>query len=363
MSAFYAVIITINFITGLSILISGLKKEHRHFKAFSILSFICIVYTLATWNIHLSKDIEQALFFSKLQLATLFSGLPIFLYTFSKWCRVKGANLLSASIGFGAFVIIIFNFASETSLRYGADAALIYHASPYWGNFVSVSGSASPLFYVFQSIVVITGILGFWFGSRLFVKESKWVGAMVIITMGGQLIVTWLGSKIDGGDFSMFYIGNVPFTILSVFMMFRLAHFLKLSRIDVSAEREKLIDLKNDFFELAKSVSDPLSNVFFENMLKTIYSFSRSEVIFIGLVNENQTAVKSTLALQQGHITENFDYELRGTPCQEVVDNKVCIYPENVAALFPEDHLLADMGISSYLGLPLMNAGRLPTTM
>ena len=54
---------------------------------------------------------------------------------------------------------------------------------------------------------------------------------------------------------------------------------------------------------------------------------------------------------------ENFRYDLTGTPCAEVVGVTSCAYPRDVARLFPEDVLLADMGIESYVGLPIHDEG------
>ncbi|MER3425170.1 MAG: hypothetical protein C4293_20035 [Nitrospiraceae bacterium] len=58
----------------------------------------------------------------------------------------------------------------------------------------------------------------------------------------------------------------------------------------------------------------------------------------------------------QGLLLENFDYALKGTPCQQVVDQKsVCYYPHGLQQLFPNSGLLAHLGVESYCGMPLRN--------
>ena len=54
-----------------------------------------------------------------------------------------------------------------------------------------------------------------------------------------------------------------------------------------------------------------------------------------------------------GELVENFEYNLKDTPCEIVWRGKSCYYPNNIQKLFPKDKLLVEMGIESYLGVPL----------
>ena len=67
---------------------------------------------------------------------------------------------------------------------------------------------------------------------------------------------------------------------------------------------------------------------------------------------ENTRTVQ-TLAVWAGGPVDNFRYELAGTPCENVSLQGFCHYPDSVAALFPTDKLLSDMGARSYAGLPV----------
>lgn len=63
-----------------------------------------------------------------------------------------------------------------------------------------------------------------------------------------------------------------------------------------------------------------------------------------------------TLSFWNGdRIAENFEYELAGTPCQVVMEGQVCFYAKNVQAQFPKDKDLHNLGVESYLGIPLFN--------
>ena len=49
----------------------------------------------------------------------------------------------------------------------------------------------------------------------------------------------------------------------------------------------------------------------------------------------------------------NISYELKNTPCENVINKKICAYPTKVQTTFPEDILLVEMNADSYAGIPL----------
>ena len=46
----------------------------------------------------------------------------------------------------------------------------------------------------------------------------------------------------------------------------------------------------------------------------------------------------------------------RSTPCQNVICGQICFYPEGIQKLFPNDRDLTDLGVESYLGVPIANS-------
>ena len=73
----------------------------------------------------------------------------------------------------------------------------------------------------------------------------------------------------------------------------------------------------------------------------------------IAEVDKDRTKARS-LAFWTGETWgENFEYKLEGTPCQEAVQGKACLYPENVQDFFPCDGDLIELDAESYLGIPL----------
>jgi PAS domain S-box-containing protein len=57
-----------------------------------------------------------------------------------------------------------------------------------------------------------------------------------------------------------------------------------------------------------------------------------------------------------GKLGENFEYDMRGTPCLEVAKGRTCHYPDRIPELFPEDEGMIELGTVSYLGVPLRDS-------
>jgi PAS domain S-box-containing protein len=71
---------------------------------------------------------------------------------------------------------------------------------------------------------------------------------------------------------------------------------------------------------------------------------------------EISTRVRSIAFWAKDHIAENLEWDLAGTPCEEVVRGNLCHHPRDVQQRFPEDKPLVDWGIESYLGVPLRDS-------
>ena len=95
----------------------------------------------------------------------------------------------------------------------------------------------------------------------------------------------------------------------------------------------------------------------FQLMVKQLTSAQNVRYAFIARVGPDDMDTANTISVwADGHYMENISYALEESPCQNVIQQGVCFYPENVQQLFPNDQLLVDMGAESYLGVPLKNS-------
>ncbi|HEY3399102.1 MAG TPA: ATP-binding protein [Geothrix sp.] len=57
-----------------------------------------------------------------------------------------------------------------------------------------------------------------------------------------------------------------------------------------------------------------------------------------------------------GEIVPDVEYDLSGTPCENVMGRGLCCYPRGIQRLFPEDLMLQQMSVESYIGIPLWDS-------
>src|SRR5262245_31700126 len=67
------------------------------------------------------------------------------------------------------------------------------------------------------------------------------------------------------------------------------------------------------------------------------------------------TRVRTLALWGKGEPRPNVEFDLAGTPCEDVVRGGLCHHPAGVQAKFPGDRDLVALGIESYLGVPLLD--------
>jgi len=93
---------------------------------------------------------------------------------------------------------------------------------------------------------------------------------------------------------------------------------------------------------------------FFRSLVAHLATVLQTRYAFIGVLHETDPGRVRTLAVWAGNaFADNFEYDLRGTPCANVVDKTLCVYERGVQRQFPEDALLARLRAESYGGVPL----------
>ncbi|MDR3636927.1 MAG: sigma 54-interacting transcriptional regulator [Isosphaeraceae bacterium] len=69
-----------------------------------------------------------------------------------------------------------------------------------------------------------------------------------------------------------------------------------------------------------------------------------------------RTRVRTLAHWGKGAALPGVEYDLEGTPCEDVLRGSLCHHPNAVRAKFPHDRYLVEFGIESYLGVPLLDA-------
>ncbi len=121
---------------------------------------------------------------------------------------------------------------------------------------------------------------------------------------------------------------------------------------DITERKRQEEAIKN----IAAGVSAVTGANFYQQLVIQLANLFEAKYAFIGLIDEGKVKVNTMTLCAQGEIVENISYVLKNAPCADVVEHSTCSYPENVQQLFPEDKLLSDMDVQSYIGTPMLNA-------
>ena len=90
---------------------------------------------------------------------------------------------------------------------------------------------------------------------------------------------------------------------------------------------------------------------------ENVSSWLGADCVIIGEIQPDNHTVKVLSMLLDGKEIPDFSYTLKGTPCDNVMENGFCLYPDNVIQLFPESKDLVELNIRGYIGTPLRNSG------
>ncbi len=102
------------------------------------------------------------------------------------------------------------------------------------------------------------------------------------------------------------------------------------------------------------AVSGAGGSSIFQALARYLATIIGSDWIFIAVRDSERAHCMRVLALwRDGELAENFDYDLRGTPCETVIGQQFRIYPQGLPQAFPLDADFARLGMESYAGYPL----------
>jgi PAS domain S-box-containing protein len=95
---------------------------------------------------------------------------------------------------------------------------------------------------------------------------------------------------------------------------------------------------------------------FFDSLVQHLAASLGVDYAFVGELTEGGVRKLRTTALYaRGALAEPVEYNLEYSPCETVIGNQLRYY-EGTQALFPQDQMLLDLAVESYMGMPLWDA-------
>jgi diguanylate cyclase (GGDEF)-like protein/PAS domain S-box-containing protein len=121
---------------------------------------------------------------------------------------------------------------------------------------------------------------------------------------------------------------------------------------DVSAQRRAAQTIQS----IVKGTAAALGEAFFRSLVRELAAAVGARYALVGELSEDRSPQIRTVAVSgDGGILDNFGYDLSHTPCAAVIRDGIQFYPEGLGQTFPENAMLRDLGIQSYLGVPLQD--------
>lgn len=107
---------------------------------------------------------------------------------------------------------------------------------------------------------------------------------------------------------------------------------------------------------LARTSSAMGAEEFFRPVVEKLAKAYGARFAFIGVLLESKQAVRTVAVWAGDRIAENFEYQLEGTPCNDVLNRRKELIPRDAAKAYPDDAMLVEMGVESYFGAPLISS-------
>ena len=105
------------------------------------------------------------------------------------------------------------------------------------------------------------------------------------------------------------------------------------------------------------AIAPTTGQAFFSTLVKFLCDVCHVKYVVAGAISPSDAHEIQTIAVShRGEPVNNFSYDTRNTPCEQVIGRSICFVPINVQQEFPKDQMLEEMGIDSYLGIPLWSS-------
>lgn len=134
---------------------------------------------------------------------------------------------------------------------------------------------------------------------------------------------------------------------------------------DLTEERRREQELAQQnriLQQIVQGTSVSSGEEYFRDLVRNLAQTLDVEYAFVSEIvdPERISRVRAFAVWGGGRFLDPVEYDLAGTPCESVVAKELCFHGEQVQELFPEDRMLSEMGVQSYLGVPFFDSNGNP---
>ncbi|HSF46910.1 MAG TPA: GAF domain-containing protein, partial [Burkholderiales bacterium] len=236
---------------------------------------------------------------------------------------------------------------------------------------------AAVVNYVYRtkvSLVIADAALDERFAQDDYVArtQSKSILCLPIVHQGELSAILYLENNLIQGAFTRERIEVMEILSGQAAISFEKVRLFDRMKQEIAQRQHAEQDLKRALAErkrseeMLRSIAEGTGSVtgaeFFHSLVRHLASALQVRYAFVAecFVNEGRgertKCARSRAFWKADGFGENFEYEVPGTPCMEVLDGQVCHYVAHVQELFPDDKDLVSLGAESYIGAPLVGA-------
>lgn len=123
-------------------------------------------------------------------------------------------------------------------------------------------------------------------------------------------------------------------------------------------DRDKL--LNNTLHFIAQQGWLEMGRPFLISLVEFLGKSLDVEYVLIDELLLSGTRAKTIALFANGSVVHDIEYDLENTPCENVMDKRLCVYSHDLQSCFPNDELLVTMKAESYMGIPLWDSKGIP---
>lgn len=128
--------------------------------------------------------------------------------------------------------------------------------------------------------------------------------------------------------------------------------------LELRLAAQRIAQVDAALLEITQGVETVTGEAFVNSLVQHFANVLDTEYVYVGLVEGDDPKMMRTIATYaRGQIVDNLAYLLQDTPCWEAIEQrKICCYPRDVQAQFPNAPLLESLSVESYMAIPFFDS-------
>lgn len=120
-------------------------------------------------------------------------------------------------------------------------------------------------------------------------------------------------------------------------------------QVAVAGANEEIASLR----AIVEGTASVTGEEFFQSLVKNLAAAIAVQYAFVAEFAVANTHARTLAYWAKDRLHQNLEWALAGTPCEDVVHGGLCHHPRGISQKFCHDLAMVEMGIESYLGVPL----------